>query len=197
MAARLTRWYDRPQPRLEDQACAMIELLSDFGVTPTTLAPWYRKWAEYLLELPSDRDWASAAMWRSLGSWTEAGQDLIAKFDEITQAQSEKPSPITDLEPGFRIVIFTLRRSSASRARELMLARNSELDIEICTARDLDNRVKSLARSADLSVIVTSCITHALTYGITPLLRVPPVYPPSSGSVGILRAIEAQLAYNP
>jgi hypothetical protein len=42
-------------------------------------------------------------------------------------------------------------------------------------------------------VVVTTCITHALTYGIGPYLR-EPVYPQSSGSTSILRAIEGRLA---
>ncbi len=64
----------------------------------------------------------------------------------------------------------------------MLLARNADLDVRICEETDLNDQARAIAENSDLAVIVTSCVSHALTYGIAPYLRSEPIYPQSSGS---------------
>ena len=72
----------------------------------------------------------------------------------------------------------------------MLLERNKSLDIRICTEKDFSEQVKAIAQKSDMVVVVTTCLKHAITYGITPYLKGDPVYPISSGSSSILAAIE-------
>ncbi|MNC48711.1 hypothetical protein D3C75_978440 [compost metagenome] len=68
--------------------------------------------------------------------------------------------------------------------------RNSSLQVRICTDDCLTDRAKEYARNSDISVVVTTCISHALTLGIKEYLQHDPVYPRSSGESSIIDAIE-------
>lgn len=102
-------------------------------------------------------------------------------------------NPVANLPDGFRISIFSLRVSSTARAKQLLLERNKNLDIRISLEKDLNAQAKALAQNSDLVVITTTCISHALTYSIGPYLKKEPVYPLSSGSTSIIRAVEEHL----
>lgn len=102
-------------------------------------------------------------------------------------------NPVANLPDGYRISIFSLRESSTARAKQLLLERNKNLDIRISLEKDLNAQAKALAQNSDLVVIITTCISHALTYSIGPYLKKDPVYPLSSGSTSIIRAVEEHL----
>ena len=98
--------------------------------------------------------------------------------------------PLLRLPDGFRIGIFTLHESSAERASALLRQRHAGLDIRVCAESDMSRSVEALARNSDAAVIVTTCLSHAIFYGIQPLLQHPPVYPAARGSASIMRAVE-------
>ena len=100
---------------------------------------------------------------------------------------------LTRLPNGYHIAIFILRESSAQRVESQLKERNPQLKVTICAEEDMSPRVRAAAEHADMAVVVTRCITHAITYGIQGLLQHEPVYPASSGSSSILAAIEQRV----
>jgi hypothetical protein len=189
-------WNKTPIPVLEDWALEAFELLSEYGLTPGLLAQWYREWVSYSLNVPGSRDRTHLEAWLLWGHWIQPGADLLLKLQEslAPAAQRAIDDPIASLSSGYRITIFSLRVSSSQRTKQLLLARNAMLDVRFCAEKDLNAEAKALAQNSDLVVIVTTCIAHALTYGIGPYLKKEPVYPQASGSTSILRAIEEYLA---
>lgn len=192
LCGNLIDWCKNPIPALETWALEAFDLLAEYGLAPGQLAAWYRDWVSHLLNLPSSRERASLETWLNFGQWIQPGSDLLTRLQQALTVITEKDidNPVADLPDGYRISIFSLRESSSSRARQLLLERNKNLDIRICLDKDLNTQAKALAQNSDLVVIVTSCISHAVSDGIGPYLKNDPVYPPSSGSTGIIRAIE-------
>lgn len=190
----LCGWFDEPIAALESTAIELLDLLAEYGLQGTLLSPWYRRWVEHLLGLPGTRERSNIDGWLSFARWVQPGADLVGRLGQLRdQAAHHEDDPVTLLPAGYRIGIFTLRPQSAARVREQLLARNASLDVRICTEVDLSDSARSLAQSVQLPVIVTTCISHALTYGIGPNLRAEPVYPQASGATSILRAIEGRL----
>jgi hypothetical protein len=181
-------------PNLEGWVLEAFELLSEYGLSPSSLSTWYRTWLSYLLNLPASRDRINLEIWLAFGNWIQPGTDLLNRLLQALATATEKESenPIQALPDDYQIGIFCLRESSAFHARDLLLARNNRLEIRICTDKVLSAQAQSIAENSDMVVIVTTCITHALTYGIGPYLTKNPVYPASSGSTSIVRAIEEQ-----
>lgn len=188
----LRKWLDQPMPILGDIALEILDLLAAYGIQGSAIAVWYRGWAETILAAPRLPDRATLLNWLAFGEWVQPGDDLLQLLRKhLTEDQEE--DPLTELPSGYAIGIFTLRPQSAERVAELLRQRNSTIQVRICSDIVLSDQARALARSADMSVIVTTCISHALTYGIGPYLRTEPVYPQASGSTSILRAIEKQL----
>ena len=189
----LNRWCKKLIPTFEGWILETFDLLAEYGLAPSHLFNWYREWLSMLLNLPGTRERANLEIWQQFGLWIQPGSDLLDQLEAaLTKAnQIETNDVIAELPAGYRIGIFTLRRSSAQRVQKILHARNSELDIRICTEEDMSEQVRSLVQNVQMVVIVTTCITHAITYGLTPHLKeVFPVYPQASGSSSILRAIE-------
>lgn len=189
------KWIDRPLAALESVVLEIFELLVAYGLPGGTLTQWYRMWVEYLIALPSQRDRASLETWHSLGEWMQTVPDLVDRLQQsLTDATEEDQERLIEQLPaGYQIGMFSLCESSAQRAKQMLESRNSSLDVRICTEKDLNDHAKSLAQNADLVVVVWTCISHALTYGIGPYLKRMPVYPQSRGSTSIVRAIESTL----
>ena len=190
-------WCKTPIPSLENWVLEAFELLAEYGLAPSLLATWYREWVSYLLSLPGNRERSNLETWMLFGEWIQPGRDLLLKVQQALTdvVQGTIDDPIATLVGGYRIGIFSLRASSAQRAKQLLLARNATLDVRICIEKDLSEQAKALAQNSDLAVIVTTCITHALTYGVGPYLKNEPVYPQASGSTSIVRAIETHISY--
>ncbi len=186
-------WFKTPVPVLQGCVLDAFDLLASYGVPGPLLAEWYREWVLTLLGLPGTRDRTIIQAWLAFGEWIQPGADMLLALRQALEVTSADDDPLAQLPAGYLIGIFTLRPQSAERARDALLARNSALDVRICAATDLDDRAKALARNAQMAVVVTTCITHALTYGIGPYLRQDPVYPMSSGAASIVRAIEEQV----
>jgi hypothetical protein len=185
-------WCKTPIPALENWVLEAFDLLAEYGLAPGLLANWYRDWVSRLLDLPSSRERASLETWLIFGQWIQPGPDLLTRLQQALTVVTEKDidNPVADLPSGYRISIFSLRESSTARAKQLLLERNKNLDVRICLEKDLNAHAIALAQNSDLVVVVTTCLSHALTYGIGPYLKKGPVYPQSSGSTSLVRAIE-------
>lgn len=187
-------WFVTPRVVLADRMLDALELVAEYGIEAGALVRDFRTWADVILDSPIGIAPATLHAWCAFGRAIQAGDDLITRFDNLGTAQDDPiAAVIAKLPKDFRIAIFTLRPKSAERVRQLMLVMNPEIDIQISSETDLSPRVQQLASSADLPVVVTSCITHALTYGIGPSLGREPVRPESSGSTSIMRSIWSAL----
>jgi hypothetical protein len=191
----IAEWLRTPIAALESVALDALELFAEYGITSTLLATWYRTWVSHLLTLPTHRDTLCLTCWLLFGTWIQPGDDLLRDLERALEtATAQAPEdPVSKLPVDYRIAIFSFDAAGAKRASDLLLMRNAHLKIDICTEKDLNELAKALARNANLVVIVTTCISHALTYGISPYLATSPVYPMSRGSTSIVRAIEDHL----
>lgn len=193
VASHLLGWLAEPMVALEGAAQEVMEVLAAYGVQGPSLGPWYRGWAEALLAAPRQHDRLTLESWQLLGEWAQPGADLLdalrARLDAVGVREDD---PVAALPAGYRIGIYTLSPDRVGRVAELLTRRNPGLEVIVCDDKVLTERARNLAQTADIAVVVTGCVKHALTYGIGPYLR-DPVYPASVGSTSILRAIEARL----
>lgn len=190
----LQTWLTTPRLALQEQLIAAFELLVEHGQARNAFSRWYRAWVAHLLDLPTSVPWdrTSQQAWLAFGEWLQPGDDLLLPQRQRLAAVEAQPEQdrLQSLPAGYRIGLFTLQASSAERAKELLLARNPTLDVRLCRATDMSPQVEALARHVDIAVIVSTCITHAITYGIRPLLTRDPIYPASRGSSSIVRVLE-------
>jgi hypothetical protein len=190
----LKRWNERLLPVFEEWVLEVFELLAEYGLEPTLLTGWYRQWADYILNLPTRRERLNLQVWLSFGQWTQVGADILTRLQaSLADQEDAAEDPLANLPAGYRIGIFTFRQAAAERVKGLLLARKSDLDIRVCLEKDLNEPAKAIAQNSDMVVIVTTCISHALTYGIRPFLTSEPVFPQSDGSTSIVRAIEERI----
>lgn len=188
----LRSWLREPTPVLGDTMLEALDLLAAYGEQGPTLGPWLRVWAEAILSSPRSLERAVLEGWQLFAEWAQPGDDLLEQLRErITAFNTSEDDSIALLPSGYTIGIFTLRPESAARVGEIIQRRNPNVEVRLCADRVLTQQARSLAQNADMCVVVTTCITHALTYGIGPYLA-DPVYPQSSGSTSILQAIEGR-----
>ena len=181
-----------PSPALQACAHESLDLLAYFGDQGVTLEPWLRGWINTLVENPAFSR-TDALLWASFSRWAMA-DDL----DDMLTAKANEPEwieedIITSLPKGYSIAIFSLDESSTTRVRDILLERNPDLKIELCHAHAFGEQAESLADKANMVVLVTRCLKHALTEAVQPIIRarkLNPVYPDARGSSSILRAIE-------
>jgi hypothetical protein len=190
VAQHLVDWFGSPFVALEGAAQEALDLLAAYGIQGPALVQWYRSWVETLIAAPRLRDRLSIEGWLALGEWVQPGADLLSRLRDRLRAIGEPENdPVAALPEKFEIAIFTLRPDSAARVTQELRRRKPDVIVQVCDDTVLTDRARSLAQGAAMAVVVTTCITHALTYGIGPYLN-DPVYPQSSGSTSILRAIE-------
>jgi len=189
-ASQLLDRFTQPIPKLESLVIEVFELLGDYGVQPQRLADCYRRWMPAIIDLPTC-DLTSVAVWSDYHRWIQPGDDLVRLLENARQRlNTEALDPIGNLPEGYSIAIFTLQKSSAERAIRLLSERNPKLGVRGYYETHPNEMMKSAARNADKIIIVTSCITHAVTFAIEPLggeRIVPCNY---RGTDSILRAIE-------
>lgn len=190
MLRNLTQWSGLPMARTELWALEAFELLLDYGLAPEQLADWGREWLVWLFAYAGHARWSA---WLLLSRMIQPGEDVLRQLEQKLQSSSSQAA--ADLPgtfpPAYQIGIYSLRTGAALRARDLLLARYPQIDVRICSDEVLTERGQALARSADLVVLVTTAMKHALSAGIGPLLGAQKVvYPQSSGSSSIVRAVE-------
>lgn len=191
----LSAWLQVPVPALETSVLEAFELLMEYGLSGNELTTWYRTWVDHLISLPTTRERVNLETWLAFGKWMQTVPDLVSRLEQMLtdSVDQDTENPIGKLPDGYRIGIFSLRESSAQRVKQLLEARNSSLNVRICTEKDLNEQAKAIAQNADLVVVVWTCLSHALSYGIEPYLQEKPVFPQSSGSTSIMRAIEERV----
>ena len=186
----LKNWFRDPTPVLGDTFLEAIDLLAAYGEQGPALGTWLRSWLELILFTPRNVGRTVLESWNLFADWSQPGNDLLNELqNRIAVFDATEDDPIAQLPNGYMIGIFTLRPESVDRVSTLINRRNPGIEIRLCNDTVLTSQARSLAQNADMCVVVTTCITHALSYGIKPYLP-EPVYPQSSGSTSILQAIE-------
>lgn len=186
-------WFKRPTPSLENQLLDSFDLLINYGARREHLLELYRSWLEDLLDRPQSTSWerTQIELWLAFGEWLEPGQDVLGPLRQRLSALTQvEPDPVSKLPDGFRLSIFTLDSRAAERAKTVLRQRNPKLQVRISAETDMNPTVESLARNCDAAVIVTTCIKHAIFYGVEPLLSRKPIYPKSQSAGSIVRAVE-------
>lgn len=183
-------WFDDPFPALQPGMLEALELLAFFGAHPANLFPWYRKWAESVIGAPQV-DLSELEVWLSFGAWIQGGEDILRGLHRRIEAlKNIHEDHLAHLPSGFQIAIFSFDESASNRARDILIDHNPQLDVRVCSERDNNKTVESLASNANCVVLVTSCISHAISYAVTPYAGERLVYPKSRGASSILKSIE-------
>lgn len=191
MLANLRQWAGAPMASMEIWTLEVYELLIDHGLAPRRLAAWCQEWLAWLLASARYAQWPA---WLLLSQAIQPGADIVHHLERRLHSalqQDAASDVLATFADGCQIGIYSLRAGAALRARELLLARHPHLQVQVCSDEALTEQAQTLARSADLIVLVTTAMTHALATGIGPWLdaqRV--VYPQASGASSIVRAVE-------
>lgn len=189
---RMKDWFSSgPVKTLLSQALAALELFEEYGLLHDELREMWEHWTASLGEGIKTVPLSDLEAWREIGRIISAEAHLLQQMDRYfdSMAMAPEDDSIARL-PAMQIAIFTLREQTAQRAVMRLRERNPGLTFQICTDDTLTDRAKAYARHADAAVLVTSCMSHALFYGISPYLKRNPVYPKSSGTSGIIAALE-------
>lgn len=191
----IEKWFTLPPSiKLAGEVLDTLELFHDYGMTADKLLVVYNNWiATLIMQLDSDMR-IQLGTWYSLGKSLGANPALIEKLDELMAKQSSTTDPLSNLSK-MKAVIFSCREKAAMRAANRLMERNPLLKVTVCNADRMNDKVKALVAKNDLAIVVTACISHALTVGITPYLNRDPVYPRSSGESGIIEAFEQWAAF--
>lgn len=180
---KLRAWLGQPSQAFDAQFFEALETLIDYGLDKAIAVNWAMEWTASWHATP--QNWE---IWRYLLAWLEIPN--VERFTTVQQEATAQENAVARLPSGFRIAIFTHRTQSAARAVSILQERNPSLTLEVLDDDKMNERMASAAKNADVAVIVARCLSHAVFYGIKPLLKQDPVYPPASGSAGIVRAVE-------
>jgi Arc/MetJ-type ribon-helix-helix transcriptional regulator len=188
------KWYDMtPRKVMLPHLHFTIELFFDSGQVLEELISIWNQWTSTLLNGLSTLAVDDIREWARIGEFLNADDYLLQSVKALNQEEREEQDFLS-LIPETSIAIFTLRENSARRAAQFLSTRNPKLKIAINVDMSLTKQAKSLASHADVPVLVTTAMKHALFYGITPYLRVSPVFPKSSGTSSIVSEIENHFA---
>lgn len=179
-----------PILRLLSSVFDWMELFYDYGVPGMEIKP---VWDEWVGELHDKLDNGLVTLRPLL---LTLGEEIAGDFYLLRQLQEKIESskqgvgdPIAEL-PDMTITIFSCREKAANRAADQIMKRNSRIKVNVCTSDRATDQTTAYARNSDLSIVVTACISHALTYGIKDHLAYEPIYPRSSGEAGIIARLE-------
>lgn len=177
-----------PSLQLSPDILAFIEMFYDYGVTAGTTTAIWNEWMGYLaLHFPTDRC-SEIESWLYYGKCINADGYLLEQLSSKIQREVIV-DPLMKLGKQ-KIVIFSLREQAAKRAAKRIKDRNSMLDIVVCIDNSLTVRAKQYASNADIPIIVTACLSHALFYGVMPHVKNVPLYPRDAGETGIIQVLE-------
>lgn len=183
-------WFTKfPMESLVHYALEALELFKETGLDVEKLRGVWTQWVASLTERMISHSRSTLDSWLQLGELCHGDFELLQLLTEMRDVQISD-DPIAALHP-MRITIFSLREKAAVRAAQRIRERNSSLQIQVCTEDRMSDQAKSSVQNADLVIVVTTCMSHALTYGISPYLQNAPLYPRSSGETGILDIVEA------
>lgn len=180
-------WFNMiPTNKISSYVLESLELFKEYGHTDESLRQVWTNWCGALLDRMDTPTVINS--WLELGRMISADSLIINTLTE--KLSSNKVKDPLDALQSMRITIYSLREKPAYRAAKRITLRNSNLKVRICTDSKLTTEAKSYARNSDLVILVTTCMSHALTYGILPFIEDNLVYARSSGETGIIEALE-------
>ncbi|MFF2091287.1 hypothetical protein [Paenibacillus sp. NPDC058174] len=180
----------QPILRLLSSVFDCMELFRDYGVPGMEIRPVWDEWVGRLYDkfekdMDSLRDYLIL-----LGEEVSGNYDVLELLrKQVQDVAQDNRDPLLKLQK-MKITIFSCREKAASRAADQIMKRNSLITVNVCTSDRATDQTTAYARNSDLSIVVTACISHALTYGIKDHLSYEPIYPRSSGEAGIIARIE-------
>lgn len=186
---RIRDWFNvHPTIRLSNYVLESLEIFVDYGLDKGQLKEVWVNWTNVLLEQFTKVHTTQIESWLEVGNAISADSYLLNQLESKIDTDREEDS-LSLLSP-MTITIFSLREKPARRASLRIMTRNSNIKVKVCTDDRLTTEAKTYARSSDLVLLVTTCMSHALTYGISPFLRDNVIYARSSGETGIVEALE-------
>jgi len=165
-----------------------IELFQEYGLPGDKLMDTWSNWVGSLCQQFTIENRLQVQGWTRLGHAIGGDPFLVGRLKEIL-AEPVASDPLERI-PASVITIFSLREKAAQRAAKTIITRNYNLKVKICTDDRLSEQSKALASHSDIVIVVTACMSHALTFGIGPFLSKDPLYPRGSGETGIVQALE-------
>lgn len=184
-------WIKNIYPNIKT-SLSMLELIFtfiDYGIPKSEFKFIWDNWIYCIIDNISEEYITEVNTWYKLGFDIDSNNYLVKelknKIDDIT-IEKDPLSSASDIS----ITIFSCRENSAKRAKDIITSRNDKIKVRICTDDKLTEQSKSYAKNSDLCIIVTSCISHALYYGVSPFIKNNVIYPLSSGETGIVKALE-------
>lgn len=177
-----------PSMKMALDVLELLELFHDYGLNGNKLKTIWDHWIGNLIEQLSSEMRTEIQYWLQLGQLIGGDYQLVEDLKELIET-STLEDPFSKFG-ATTVTIFTCREKSAKRAAEKIMDRNPLIKVKICTDDKFTEQAKTYARNSDISIVVTSCISHALTYGISPYLKQDPLYPRSSGEAGIVEVLE-------
>lgn len=185
----IAQWLDfTPSLKMEGDVLELLELFLEYGLPGDKLWDTWNNWVGSLCQQFSIDNRLHVQGWTHLGESTGGNPHLMAQLQKIL-LEPVVVDPLQNLQES-TISIFSLREKAAQRAAKMIMERNGKLKIKVCTDDRLSEQSKALASNSDIVVVVTACMSHALTYGIGPFLKRDPLYPRGSGETGIVKALE-------
>jgi len=193
-ATRMMAWFEKPVPAMQEYVLEALELLAQYSESNAQLYQWFRQWAEEMARSPVVET-SSLSVWLTFARWMQADDALIAALEEkLSNERQEHIDHLALLPDRTQITIFTFDEAAAKRAEYILLDRNPNLDVRICSEHVNNDRVQSLAARSDYVVLVTTCISHAISYTVMPLAGDRVVLPRSRGASSILQALEEKVS---
>lgn len=184
-------WMINIYPNIK-ASLSMLELIFtfiDYGIPKSEFKFILDNWIYCILDNISEEYITEINTWYKLGFDIDSNNYLVKELkNKIDDIIIEK-DPLLSAKD-ISITIFSCRENSAKRAKDIITSRNDKIKVRVCTDDKLTEQSKSYAKNSDLCIIVTSCISHALYYGVTPFIKNNVIYPVSSGETGIVRALE-------
>ncbi len=177
-----------PSMKLAGDVLELLELFQEYGLPGDKLRDTWSNWVGSLCQQFTIENRLQVQGWTRLGHAIGGDPFLVGRLKEIL-AEPVASDPLERI-PASVITIFTLREKAAQRAAKTIMTRNCNLKVKICTDDRLSEQSKALASHSDIVIVVTACISHALTFGIGPFLSKDPLYPRGSGETGIVQALE-------
>lgn len=177
-----------PSLKLAGDVLELLELFHEYGLPGDKLRDTWNNWVGSFCQHFTIDNRLLVQGWVRLGISVGGDSYLMAQLQELL-AEPVASDPLQNL-PESVITIFTLREKAGQRAAQAIIERNSKLKVKVCTDDRLSEQSKALASNSDIVIVVTACMSHALTYGIGPFLKKDPLYPRGSGETGIVQALE-------
>lgn len=189
-------WFEmQPIMNLKNYVFDTLELFYDYGHDNRLLANLWINWVGSLINSFANLNQIEIELWHQLGENIKADTKLLNILQKEISAKDQNKD-INYFEKLDReiITIFTFREKPAKRVKDKIESINPDVTIRICTDSKLTSRAEDYAQNSDINIITTDCISHTLTYGISPYLKEDSlIYPRSSGQSAILDSIENHL----